>query len=123
MTGTIAEPTRHAPLPRGRHDTPPNRDADTLPSGEHLFDTGRVEGWRAEQQRQQTNAWSPGQKILNGTGARQPEHTFHQPVPIIARIVWEDDGEERLETRRSDGRSEMCTCGCRTDGTDLLRSS
>jgi hypothetical protein len=51
-------------------------------------------GWRAEQQRQQTNAWSPGQKILNDTGARQPEHTFHQPVPIVAHIVWADDGEE-----------------------------
>jgi hypothetical protein len=42
-----------------------------------------VEGWRAEQQRQQTNAWSPGQRILNDTGARQPEHTFHQPVPVV----------------------------------------
>jgi hypothetical protein len=40
-----------------------------------------VEGWRAEQQRQQTNAWSPGQRILNGLGARVPEHTFNQPVP------------------------------------------
>jgi hypothetical protein len=57
-----------------------------------------VEGWRAEQQRQQTNAWSPGQKILNDTGARKPEHTFHQPVPITARIVWADDGEEYIET-------------------------
>jgi hypothetical protein len=26
------------------------------------------------------------------------EHTFHQPVPIVARIVWADDGEEHLET-------------------------
>jgi hypothetical protein len=56
-----------------------------------------VEGWRAEQQRQQTNAWSPGQKILNDTG-RKPEHTFHRPVPIVARIVWEDDGEEFIDT-------------------------
>jgi hypothetical protein len=57
-----------------------------------------VEGWRAEQQRQQTNAWSPGQKILNDTGARQPEHRLDPPVPITARIVWEDDGEEFIET-------------------------
>jgi hypothetical protein len=57
-----------------------------------------VEGWRAEQQRQQTKAWSPGQRILNDTGARVPEHTFHQPVPIIARIVWEQDGEEHIDT-------------------------
>jgi hypothetical protein len=27
-----------------------------------------------------------------------PEHTFHQPVPITARIVWADDGEEFIET-------------------------
>jgi hypothetical protein len=65
---------------------------------EHLFDTGRVEGWRAEQQRQQTNAWSPGQKILNSTGDRVPEHTFGQPVPIMARIEWAKDGVEQLET-------------------------
>jgi hypothetical protein len=32
------------------------------------------------------------------TGAREPEHTFHQPVPITGRIVWADDGEEHLET-------------------------
>jgi len=42
--------------------------------------------------------WSPGQAILNDTGAREPEHTFHQPVPIVARIVWADDGEEHLDT-------------------------
>jgi hypothetical protein len=27
-----------------------------------------------------------------------PEHTFRQPVPIVARIVWEQDGEEQFET-------------------------
>jgi hypothetical protein len=69
-----------------------------LDAYEHLFDTGCVEGWRAEQQRQQTNAWSPGQAILNSTGARQPEHTFKEPVPITARIVWADDSEEFIET-------------------------
>ena len=42
--------------------------------------------------------WSPGQKILNDTGAREPEHTFRRPVPIVAHIVWADDGEEHLET-------------------------
>jgi hypothetical protein len=39
-----------------------------------------------------------GQRILNDTGAREPEHTFPKPVPIVARIVWADDGEEQLET-------------------------
>jgi hypothetical protein len=48
-------------------------------------------------QRQQVG-WSPGQRILNDTGAREPEHTFPQPVPIVARIVWEDDREEYLNT-------------------------
>ena len=43
-------------------------------------------------------AQSPGQATLNDTGARRPQHTFHQPVPITARIVWEDDGEEHIET-------------------------
>jgi hypothetical protein len=42
--------------------------------------------------------WSPGQAILNDTGAREPEHTFYQPVPITARIAWADDGEEQVET-------------------------
>jgi hypothetical protein len=53
---------------------------------------------QAEQQRQRAPGWSPGQAILNDTGAREPEHTFRQPVPITARIVWADDGEEQVET-------------------------
>ena len=35
------------------------------------------------------------QDILN---ARLPEHTFKTPVPVVARIMWEHDGEERVET-------------------------
>ena len=27
-----------------------------------------------------------------------PEQTFNQPVPITARIVWEQDGEERVQS-------------------------
>jgi hypothetical protein len=27
-----------------------------------------------------------------------PQHTFRQPVPVVARIECADDGEERLET-------------------------
>jgi hypothetical protein len=42
--------------------------------------------------------WSPGQRILNDQGAREPEHTLHPPVPVVARILWENDGEEMLET-------------------------
>jgi hypothetical protein len=42
--------------------------------------------------------WSPGQRILNSSGAREPEHRLDPPVPVTARIVWEDDGEEHIET-------------------------
>jgi hypothetical protein len=42
--------------------------------------------------------WSPGQKILNDTGACEPKDRLDPPVPIVARIVWEDDGEEYIET-------------------------
>ena len=42
--------------------------------------------------------WSPGQRILNALGAQMPERTFRRPGPVVARIVWEQDGEEQLET-------------------------
>jgi hypothetical protein len=35
---------------------------------------------------------SPGEAILSDTGARVPEHTFNQPVPIVARVVWGLEG-------------------------------
>jgi hypothetical protein len=40
--------------------------------------------------------WSPGRAILNDVGARQPDHRCD--VPVRARIVWADTGEEWLET-------------------------
>ncbi|HET6921053.1 MAG TPA: hypothetical protein VFI46_16560 [Jiangellaceae bacterium] len=42
--------------------------------------------------------WSPGQAILNDSGARMPTHRLDPPVPVTARIVWEEDGEEYIET-------------------------
>jgi hypothetical protein len=27
-----------------------------------------------------------------------PEHTFGQPMPVVARVVWERDGEEHVDT-------------------------
>jgi hypothetical protein len=63
-----------------------------------VFDTEVWRGGGPNSSANKPNAWSPGQAILNDTGARQPEHTFHQPVPIVARIVWADDGEEYVET-------------------------
>jgi hypothetical protein len=51
-----------------------------------------------EQDRKRANPWSPVQAILNSTGAREAEHTFSRPVPITARVVWEDEGEEYIDT-------------------------
>jgi hypothetical protein len=45
-----------------------------------------------------TPPWATGQAILNSTGAREPEQTFPQPVPIKARVVGAEDGEEQVET-------------------------
>jgi hypothetical protein len=60
---------------------------------QHLFDTGWVEYVEAKP------PWEAGrQGILNSRDARMPEHTFKTPVPVVARIVWERDGEEQLET-------------------------
>jgi hypothetical protein len=42
------------------------------------------------------HAWSPGQKILNSTGARMPNHRLDPPVPVVARVVWANDGEEHI---------------------------
>jgi hypothetical protein len=50
------------------------------------------------QQRQQTNAWSPGQRVLNDTGTRMPTRRLDPPVLVTVRIVWEDDGEEHVDT-------------------------
>jgi hypothetical protein len=43
--------------------------------------------------------WEVGrQGILNALEAEMPEHTFRQPVPVVARIEWAEDGVEQLET-------------------------
>ena len=65
----------------------------TLPSSEHLFDTGRVEYVKPPP------PWEAGrQGILNDLEAQKPQHTFRQPVPVVVRIVWEHDGEEHIDT-------------------------
>jgi hypothetical protein len=59
-----------------------------------VFDTGWV-----DPSARQEPPWAAGiQAIVNSTGARVPDRTFNPPVPIVARIVWADDGEEHLET-------------------------
>jgi hypothetical protein len=66
---------------------------EQLPTSEHLFDTRQVESLEPKPH------WEAGrQAILNSTGARIPEHTLDPPVPVVARIVWEDDGEEYIDT-------------------------
>ena len=43
--------------------------------------------------------WEEGrQDILNALDAQMPQHTFKTPVPVVARIMWEHDGEEHIET-------------------------
>jgi hypothetical protein len=65
----------------------------TLDVSEHLFDTGRV-GYVEPKPH-----WEAGrQAILNDRGARKPAHTFDLPVPVVARVVWAEDGEEYIET-------------------------
>jgi hypothetical protein len=83
--------------------------------------TGWVEGWRAEQQRQQTNAWSPGQKILNDTGARVPEHTFHRPVPIMAASCGPTTARSTSRPLPPAGAGRTCTCECRIGGIGSRR--
>jgi hypothetical protein len=80
--------------------------------------TGGTEGEVHKQPR-----WSPGQRILNDTGARMPGHTLDPPVPVVARIVWEDDGEEYIETvaagwtgRNVYVRSTITTCAASEAG-------
>jgi hypothetical protein len=57
-----------------------------------------MDPWEAHRRLQASMAHSPGQRILNDTGAREPEHTLDPPVPVTARIVWEHDGEEYIDT-------------------------
>jgi hypothetical protein len=39
-----------------------------------------------------------GRRSLTTPEPREPEHNFNQPVPIVARVVWADDGEEYLNS-------------------------
>jgi hypothetical protein len=52
----------------------------------------------AHRRQPESMAYSPEQAILNSTGARMPEHRLDPPVPITARIVWAEDGEEHVDT-------------------------
>lgn len=38
------------------------------------------------------------QAVLNNAGYLSPEHECYPPIPITARIVWERDGEEHIDT-------------------------
>ena len=43
--------------------------------------------------------WEAGrQGILNALEAQVPQHPFGQPVPVMVRIEWAEDGVEELET-------------------------
>jgi hypothetical protein len=43
----------------------------------------------------QPSSW---QEIVNDRGARVPEHTFTQPVPVTVRVAWAVDGPEYIDT-------------------------
>jgi hypothetical protein len=38
---------------------------------------------------QESMAWSPGQVIVNSTGAKVPRHQLNRPIPVLARILWD----------------------------------
>lgn len=42
--------------------------------------------------------WQPGQVIVHATGAKVPAHQLDPPVPLVARILWDQDGEEHIDT-------------------------
>ena len=48
--------------------------------------------------RQRANAWSPGQAILNDTGAASPSTPSTSRCPSRPGLCEPDDGEERIET-------------------------
>jgi hypothetical protein len=50
-----------------------------------MFDTRKVGD---------NDGWSPGRSILNGAGSHRPEHSLWPHVPVLARVVWADTGEE-----------------------------
>ena len=56
---------------------------------------------RQPQPGQRQPSGPPGGTRVRGSLRRRhpcPEHTFRTPVPVVVRIVWEHDGEERIET-------------------------
>jgi hypothetical protein len=64
-----------------------------------MSDTRGVgEPWEAHRRLQATMAWSAGQVIVNAIEAKVPTHRLEPPVPISARVLWDRDGEEWIET-------------------------
>jgi hypothetical protein len=51
-------------------------------------------------------AWSRGHRIRNNRGARVSTHRLDPPVPVTARIAWEDDGEESIDTNAAGWRGQ-----------------
>jgi hypothetical protein len=85
-------PTSQSPE-REEAAIPPPHTFRGVDSVEHLFDTGWVEYVEPPP------PWEVGrQDILNTLEAQMPQHTFKTPVPVVARIEWEHDGEEHIET-------------------------
>jgi hypothetical protein len=60
-----------------------------LRSFEHLFETGQMDH----------SGWWDWQAVLNADFPPPPvpARNAREPVPVVARVVWERDGEERVE--------------------------
>ncbi|MBD0292194.1 MAG: hypothetical protein ICV70_01295 [Jiangellaceae bacterium] len=90
-----------------------------------------MEPSEAHRRRQESMAWLPGQVIVNSTGAKVPRHPLTRLIPILARILWDRDGGERMDTvvlgwtrrevylRMSDRRYNFAACWL--DAADVQR--
>ena len=66
----------------------------TFPLCEHVFDNGRPGRGHAA-------GWLAGRPVSESSttpAPREPEHRLDPPVPVLARIMWQDDDEEYVET-------------------------
>ena len=71
------------------------------PSREQVFDTEMWSRSKSAGPLGGPSSTRPAPPASPSTPSAKPVqivHTFPQPVPIVARIVWADDGEEQFDT-------------------------
>jgi hypothetical protein len=64
--------------------------------------------------------WSPGQKILNDAGAREPEHRLDPPAPVVAWILWAT-ARSTSTLRRPGGAASWPMSACPIPDTAAIR--